>query len=57
MSFGRPPSLQIDGCTHDGGLPSNYDSHFIADYLYYLPARQLSKINLKWQQGAQQFEI
>ncbi len=37
MSFGRPYILKIDGCIHDGWLVlSNYERHFVADYLYYL---------------------
>ncbi len=37
MSFGRPYILKIDGCIHDGWLSiSNYNTHFISDFLYHL---------------------
>ena len=44
MSFGRPYILKIDGCIHDGWLVlSNYESHFAADYLYYLLSSSVVK--------------
>jgi len=44
MSFGRPYILQIDGCIHDGWLVlSGYQSHFTADYLYYLLSSSVVK--------------
>ena len=37
MSFGRPYIMKVEGCIHDGWLAiSNFDSYFIADFLYHL---------------------